>query len=229
MPLYYWAEALNTTNFILNRCITSGVHEIAPEEYFYGRKPSLGHLKMFGCLAYVRVLAEVRSKLDPKAEKCVFVGYSEEQKGYRCYNPLTKKIVVSCDVIFDELGSWWNRKQNVEIDEENENEERDKSENGRDCHGSGNKVGHQSLTSIECTRPSEKSSSKSDSNAWTGKSIGHKKYDDKKGKQKLSEYELFYDGSRNIENVDSDTSLDDELDIRALKMPGIEKAIKDAN
>ena len=41
----------------------------------------------------------------------------------RCYNPLTKKIVVSRDVIFDELSSWYNPKQNVETDEENENED----------------------------------------------------------------------------------------------------------
>ena len=75
MPLYYWAEAINTANYILNRCITSGVHEVTPEECFYGS--SLGHLKVFGCLAYVHVTAEVRSKLDPKAEKCVFVGYLE--------------------------------------------------------------------------------------------------------------------------------------------------------
>ena len=95
MPLYYWAEVVNTPNYILNRCITSGVHEATLEECFYGRKPSLQHLKVFGCLAYVHVPAEVRSKLDPKAEKCIFVGYSEEQKGYRCYNPLTKKIVTS--------------------------------------------------------------------------------------------------------------------------------------
>jgi hypothetical protein len=80
MPLYCWAEAVNTANYILNRCITSRVHEVTPEECFYGRKPSLGHLKVFGCFAYVHVPVEVSSKLDPKAQKCVFVGYSEESK-----------------------------------------------------------------------------------------------------------------------------------------------------
>ena len=55
-----------------------------------------------------------------------------------CYNPLTKKIVVSRDVIFDELGSWYNPKQNAD------------NENEKDCHGNGNKVGQQSPTSIAC-------------------------------------------------------------------------------
>ena len=124
--------------------------------------------------AYVHVPAEVRSKLDPKAENCVLVGYSEEQKGYRCYNPLTKKIVVSQDVIFDELGSWYSPKQNAEIDEDNENEDRDKSKNVRDNHRDGSNVGQQSSTSIECTGPSKNSGSKSDSNAWSGKHAGQK-------------------------------------------------------
>ena len=81
MTLCYWAEVVNTTNYILNRCITYGVHVVTPEERFYGRKPSLEHLKVFGCLASVHVPVEVRSKIDPKAEKCAFVGYSEEKKG----------------------------------------------------------------------------------------------------------------------------------------------------
>ena len=229
IPLYYWAEAVNTANYILNRCITSGVHEVTPEECFYGRKPSLEHLKVFGCLAYVHVPTEVRSKLDPKVEKCVLVGYSEEQKGYKCYNPVTKKNVVSRDVIFDELGSWYNPKQNLKTDEDNEIEDRDKSKNVRDCHRDGNNVGQQSSTLIECSGPSKNSGSKSDSNAWSGKSVGHKKYEEKKGKQKMPEYEMLAHGSKNMEDADSDTSLDDELGIRVLKIPGMEKAWKDVS
>ena len=50
---------------------------------------------------------ELRTKLNPKAEKCVFIGYSLEQKGYRCYNPATHKLRVSRDVVFDEMSSWY--------------------------------------------------------------------------------------------------------------------------
>ena len=96
-----------------------------------------------------------------------------------CYNPLTKKIVVSRDVIFDELGRWYRPKQSVETNEDNEKEDRNKSENQRDCHGNGNER-QQSPTSIACTGPSEKFGSKSKSNAWSGKNVRHKKYDDKK-------------------------------------------------
>ena len=42
-----------------------------------------------------------------KAEKCILVGYSDEQKGYKCYNPRTKQARVSRDVVFDESASWY--------------------------------------------------------------------------------------------------------------------------
>ncbi len=60
---------------------------------------------MFSCIASMHVLNEKRSKLDPKVEKCIFIEYSLEQKGYRCFNPSTQKLQVSRDVVFDEIVS----------------------------------------------------------------------------------------------------------------------------
>ncbi len=48
-----------------------------------------------------------RSKLNPKAKKCIFIRYSLEQKGYKCVNPSTQKLQVSKDVMFDEIVSWY--------------------------------------------------------------------------------------------------------------------------
>ncbi len=78
---------------------------MTPEEKFTGKKLDVSHLRVFGCITYVHVLNEKRSKLDPKAKKCIFIGYSLEQKGYRCFNPSTRKLQVSRDVMFDEMVS----------------------------------------------------------------------------------------------------------------------------
>jgi hypothetical protein len=58
---------------------------------------------VFGCDAYVHVPKENRSKLDKKAEKCIFIGYKDGVKGYKLWNPETKKIVYSRDVVFREV------------------------------------------------------------------------------------------------------------------------------
>ncbi|MCO5557439.1 hypothetical protein L7F22_011003 [Adiantum nelumboides] len=89
VPRCYWAKAVSTAMYIMNKTPTAAVHNVTPEENFSGKRPDLGHLKLFGCIAYLHVPDELQTKLDPKAEKCIFIGYSLEQKGYKCYNPIT--------------------------------------------------------------------------------------------------------------------------------------------
>jgi hypothetical protein len=80
LPNYFWAEVVATVVYIMNRTPTTAIHGMTPEEKFTGKKPDVSHLKVFGCIAYVHVPDEKRSKLDPKAEKCIFIGYSLKQK-----------------------------------------------------------------------------------------------------------------------------------------------------
>jgi hypothetical protein len=77
------------------------------EEKFTGKKLDVSYLIMFGCITYVHVPNDEKSKLDPKAEKCIFIGYFLDQKGYRCFNPSTQKLQVNKDVVFDEMVSWY--------------------------------------------------------------------------------------------------------------------------
>jgi len=83
------------------------VHGMTFEEKFTSKKSDVSHLRVFSCIAYVHVPDEKRSKLDPKAKKCIFIGYSLEQKRYRCFNPSIRKLQVSRDVVFDEMVSWY--------------------------------------------------------------------------------------------------------------------------
>ncbi len=68
LPNYFWVEAVATVVYIMNRTPTAIIHGMAPEEKFTGKKPDVSHFKVFGCIAYVHVLDEKKSKLDPKAK-----------------------------------------------------------------------------------------------------------------------------------------------------------------
>ena len=103
MPKFYWAEAVKTAVYLQNQTSANG--GVSPHELYFGKKPNLAHLRIFGSIAYVHVPKEKRRKLDAKAEKCILVGYSDEQKGYKCYNPRTKEVRVSRDIMFDESAS----------------------------------------------------------------------------------------------------------------------------
>jgi hypothetical protein len=114
LPNYFWAEAVATVVYIMNRTPIAIVHGMTPEEKFTSKKPNVSHLRVFGYIAYVHVPDEKRSKLDPKAKKCIFIKYSLEQKGYRCFNPFTRKLQVNKDVVFDEMVSWYSPLKVVE-------------------------------------------------------------------------------------------------------------------
>ena len=58
------------------------------------------NLKIFGCEAYALTPKNQQSKLDPISKKCIFVGYDDVTKGYRLWDPIAHKIVISRDVIF---------------------------------------------------------------------------------------------------------------------------------
>ena len=86
-----------------NRSPTSALVDKTPHEVWFGKKPSIAHLKIFRCDAFMHVPKEKRSKLDNKAEKCIFVGYKDGIKGYKLWNPVTRKIIYSRDVVFREV------------------------------------------------------------------------------------------------------------------------------
>jgi hypothetical protein len=99
----FWAEPVGTTCYLVNRSPSSALDDKTPHEVWYGKKPSLQHLRVFGCDSYVHVPKENRSKLDKKVEKCIFIGYKDGVKGYNLWNPETKKTVYSRDVVFREV------------------------------------------------------------------------------------------------------------------------------
>ena len=101
----YWGEVVLTTTYMINRIPSQVLDNKSLVEVlksFYPHFKTSNGLtpRVFGCNAFVHVHSQHRDKLDPQAIKCVFLGYSSTQKGYKCYNPSTRKFYISADVTF---------------------------------------------------------------------------------------------------------------------------------
>lgn len=106
MPKPFWPEAVVWTFYVLNRCPTLAVKDVTPQEAWSGVKPSVAHFRVWGCVAHVHIPEAKRGKLDDKSFPCILLGVSEESKGYRLFDPKTKRVVVSKDVVFEEDKQW---------------------------------------------------------------------------------------------------------------------------
>lgn len=97
-----WAEAVNCAAYILNRRPCKANNSVTPYEKWFGKPPSLKHMRKFGSAAYVHVPDQFRSKWDSKSRKLIMVGYDGYSTNYRLYNPESKKIIISSNVSFNE-------------------------------------------------------------------------------------------------------------------------------
>ena len=97
LPLSFWGYALETTAFTLNRAPPKSV-ATTQYELWFGKKPKLSFLKVWGYDAYVKKFQT--DKLEPKSEKCVFIGYPKENVGYIFYHRSEGKIFISKDGSF---------------------------------------------------------------------------------------------------------------------------------
>ncbi|WVZ96184.1 hypothetical protein U9M48_041853, partial [Paspalum notatum var. saurae] len=102
MPPKYWAEALATATYLLNRRPSSSIQNRIPFQLLYGVPPDLAHLRVFGCLCYPNLSATAAHKLAPRSTTCVFIGYPSSHKGYRCLDLATHRVIISRHVVFDE-------------------------------------------------------------------------------------------------------------------------------
>ncbi|KAL5856723.1 hypothetical protein ACOSQ3_004181 [Xanthoceras sorbifolium] len=100
VPIYFWGDAVLTATYLINRLPNRTINFETPLSILTKIHPHIFTsntlpLKTFGCTAFVHIHAQNRNKLDPRALKTIFVGYSPTQKGYRCYRPKTKKKPLS--------------------------------------------------------------------------------------------------------------------------------------
>lgn len=106
VPLRFWPEETQYAVPILNRSPTAILGDVKPTEKWSAHKPSVEHLRVFGCVAFALIPYEKRVKLDEKSVRCIMFGVSKESKAYRLYDPDNKRIIISKDVRFDEGKRW---------------------------------------------------------------------------------------------------------------------------
>ena len=102
VPKFLWGEAVKTAAYLINRMPSRILGYKTPVECLSGSNYFIVPPKIFGCTCFVHDYRNAVSKLDPRAVKCIFVGYSPTQKGYRCWSPTERKFFVSMDVTFHE-------------------------------------------------------------------------------------------------------------------------------
>jgi len=100
----FWGQAVLTAAHVHNHIPSRSHNDMAPLEYWNGKPPGIGHLRIFGSTTWVHIPKEKRQKLDPKSIKCILIRYEENagSKVYRVYDAEKKRIFSSRDVIIDE-------------------------------------------------------------------------------------------------------------------------------
>ena len=86
-----WGETLKSAAYILNRVPTKATNKTS-YEIWTGRKPSLGHLRVWRCPAEARPYKPVEKKLDEITISCYFIGYAEHLRSYTFYNPTEHNV-----------------------------------------------------------------------------------------------------------------------------------------
>ena len=95
----FWAEAASTACYLINRSPSIALNKKTPIEVWSGSPADYSQLRVSGCTAYAHV---DNGKLEPRAVKCIFLGYKSGVKGFKLWNPETQKVVISRNVIFNE-------------------------------------------------------------------------------------------------------------------------------
>ena len=99
----FWAEAVATATYLRNRMVTTALKSGKnPYQLWHGEKPNLEHIRVFGCAVYVHVPDGERRKLDKKAQKLRFIGYTDTAGNYRVWDETKRKCYIRHDVIFNE-------------------------------------------------------------------------------------------------------------------------------
>ena len=118
VPFRFWGDVVLTACYLINRMPSSVLHAQIPHSLLFPDQP-LYFLppRVFGCTCSIHILTPGQNKLFAKAVKCIFLGYSRLQKGYRCYFPQTHRCFLSADVTFFEDSLFFSSSESLLVTE----------------------------------------------------------------------------------------------------------------
>jgi hypothetical protein len=118
-PDRFWAEAINTTCYSINRLYLHRILKKTSYELLTGKKPNVSYFRVFGSKCFILIKRGRSSKFAPKAVESFLLGYDSNTRAYRVFNKSTGLVEVSCDIVFDETnGSQVEQVDLNELDDE---------------------------------------------------------------------------------------------------------------
>ena len=147
-----WGEACKTSVYLINRTPHKPTGDTTPYEIFFGKKPDIGHLRVFGSVAYTHIPKEKRQgKFGAHRRLGIFVGYPDNQKAWKFFDPTNSTFYTAREASFFEIS----RIETVDVEEdqgepEDSFEEHRRSESER-LHGQGSNE----PSRLDLTNPTE--------------------------------------------------------------------------
>ncbi|GJU33579.1 putative ribonuclease H-like domain-containing protein [Tanacetum coccineum] len=100
LPIPFWAEAVNTACYVLNRVLVTKPQNKTPYELLIGKSPSISFMRPFGCPLTILNTLDSLGKFDGKSDEGYLLGYSTSSKAFRVYNKRTKRVEENLHINF---------------------------------------------------------------------------------------------------------------------------------